>query len=81
MRTATSRRLTRSCRVGGVGAADVVFKGAEPDAGGGGEEGLLGYGERGLDLTGDLPGEGVLDVEEAGEFAGVFDGGRRGGGG
>ena len=55
-------------RSGGGGAADVVLEGAELDAAGGGEEGLLGDGEVGIDLAGDLPGEGVFDVEEAGEL-------------
>ncbi len=43
------------------------------DAGGGGEEGLLGDVEVRLDLAGDLPGDGVFDVEEAGELGGVFE--------
>ena len=38
-------------------AADVVFKGTEGDASGGGEKGLLGYVEVRVDLVGDLPGE------------------------
>ena len=60
--------------MGAAGAADVVLEGAELDAAGGGEEGLLGYVEVGVDLAGDLPGDGVLDVEEAGEFGGVGEG-------
>ncbi len=59
---------------GGVGAADVVLEGTEADASRGGEEGLLGDREVRVDLVGDLPGDGVLDVEEAGELAGVFEG-------
>ena len=62
-------------RGGGVDAADVVLEGAELDSGGGGEEGLEGYAEAGVDLAGDLPGDGVLDVEEAGELGGVCRGG------
>src|SRR6266851_3015170 len=62
--------LWRDCR----SAADVVLEGAEPDGSGGGEEGLLGYVELGVDLPGYLPGHGVLDVEEAGEFARVLEG-------
>ena len=53
------------------GAADVVLEGAELDAAGGGEEGLLGDGEVRVHALGDLPGDGVFDVEEAGEFGGV----------
>ena len=60
---------------GGVSAADVVFKGAEADTGGGGEEGLLGDGEAGVDASGDLPGDGVFDVEEAAELGGIIKGG------
>ena len=60
--------------VGGVDAADVVLKGAELDAGGGGEKGGKGDGELGVDVAGDLPGEGVFDVEESGELAGVGEG-------
>ncbi len=37
---------------------------------------LLGDGEVRIDLAGDLPGDGVFDVEEAGELAGVCE--RRG---
>jgi hypothetical protein len=61
-------------KVGGADAADVVLEGAEGDALGGGEEGLLGYVEVWIDLAGDLPGDGVFDVEEALEFAGVGEG-------
>jgi hypothetical protein len=61
-------------RCGCVGAADVVFKGAEFDAARSGEKCLLGYIEVGIDLPCDLPGDGVLDVEEAREFAGVLQG-------
>ena len=69
--TAICRRLIRSCEVGRIGAANVVLEGAELDAAGGGEKSLLGDVEVGIDLPGDLPGDGVLDVEEASEFAGV----------
>ena len=58
----------------GADAADVIFEGTEGDASGGGEKGLLGYVEVRVDLAGDLPGESVLDVEEAGELAGVGEG-------
>ena len=51
---------------GRIGAADVVLEGAELDAGGGGEEGLLGDSEVGFELAGDLPGDGVLDVRRGG---------------
>ena len=61
---------------GGVGSADVIFKGAEADSGGGGEEGLLGDVEAGFDLACDFPGDGVFDVEEAGEWGGIL---KRGG--
>ena len=47
------------------GAADVVLKRAEADSSGGGEEGLLGDGEVGIDALGHLPGDGVFHVEEA----------------
>ena len=57
---------------GGICAADVVFKGAEADAGGGGEEGLLGYGEARVNVACDLPGDSVFDVEEAAQFGGIF---------
>ncbi len=58
-------------RGGCIGAADVVLEGAELDIAGCGEKGLLGYGKVGIDLAGDLPGDGVLEVEEAREFCGV----------
>jgi len=57
----------------GVGAADVVLKGGEFDSRRSGEEGLLRDGELRVDLAGDLPGDGVFDVEEAVEIAGVFE--------
>ena len=43
-------------------------------AGGGGEKGLLGHVEVGIDLTGYLPGDGILHIKEASELTGVLDG-------
>lgn len=61
--------------LGGRGdAADVVFEGAEGDISGGTEECLLGDAELRVDLPGDGPGDGVFDVKEASEFAGVLEG-------
>ena len=60
-------------RRGRIGAANVVFKGAELDAAGSSEKGLLGYVEVRIDLAGDLPCDGVFNVEEASEFAGVLE--------
>ena len=53
------------------GAADVVLEGAEADAAGCGEEGLLGDGEVRVHALGDFPGDGVFDVEEARKLGGV----------
>jgi len=58
------------------GAANVVLKRAETDSTGGREEGLLGDGEVRVNLSGHLPCNSVLDVEEASQFAGVLQ--RRG---
>ena len=61
---------------GGIRAANVVFEGAEADAGRCGEEGLLGDGETWIDAASDLPGDGIFDVEEAAELGRVV---KRGG--
>src|SRR5215469_441529 len=54
-------------------ASDVVLKGAELDLTGRGEEGLLCDVEMRVDLTSDLPREGILDIEEALQFARILD--------
>ena len=61
---------------GGVDAADVVLEGWERDRAAGGEEGLLGYVEVGIEDAGDLPGDGVLGVVEVVELGSVLNGRR-----
>ena len=63
-------------RGGGGDAADVVLEGGELDASRRRRGRSAGRWRSGVDLAGDLPGDGVLDVEEAGEVGGVDEGGR-----
>ena len=55
------------------GAADVVLERGQRFSARRGEEGLLGHVEHGVHLAGDLPGDGVLGVEEAVELGSVLE--------
>ena len=61
--------MAQTLRLIGLGdAADVLLKGVEAQACAGGDKGLLGDVEAGIELAGQLPGQGIEDGDQVASF-------------